>query len=251
MRFPDMHLLGESHSWAGQKVQVLLQSMTEKEVPIMRMKLVEAELVKIAINNFVTMKISFANALLQCASKIGNINIDVVTDAMGLDSRIGSSYLRGSVPYGGPCFPRDTRALAALMGNLGVENSLAIATERLNASHLEFILQQIVSSLTPKSTIGVVGLSYKLGSPVTEESPGISLIQKLLSLGYRVYGYDDEQAVTPTLESDWNFHECRKIEELMSLVDFVVITREIKDVDLFREYLKKYSKNYLDLWRYL
>ena len=132
MQQPDMHLLGESASWAGDVIEEVLASVVTKSVPCQRMNLTEAELVKIAVNNFVTMKISYANALYQASVVLGDVDIDVVTSAIGLDTRIGKKYLKGAAPYGGPCFPRDTRALTALFNELGVPADLSRATEMLN-----------------------------------------------------------------------------------------------------------------------
>jgi UDPglucose 6-dehydrogenase len=110
MQYPDMQLLGANSNKHAERVESVLHSITRKETPIRRMSLIEAELVKISVNNFVTMKIAFANMLGEIAQRIGNMDIDVITDAIGLDSRIGKKYLKAGTPFGGPCFPRDTKA---------------------------------------------------------------------------------------------------------------------------------------------
>ncbi len=129
MQYPDMQLLGSNSDYHAAKVEEILKSITRQVAPIRRMNLKEAELVKISVNNFVTMKIAFANMLSQVADKLKLVDIDTVTDAIGLDSRVGKKYLRAGTPFGGPCFPRDTRALAALTRDLGMEDSLSLAVE--------------------------------------------------------------------------------------------------------------------------
>src|SRR4029078_6116856 len=91
-------------------------------VPVKRMTFENAELAKISLNAFVTTKITFANMLADVCSRMPHGDVDVVTDAIGLDSRIGRKYLTGGLGFGGPCFPRDNVALnfvAAAVGGRG------------------------------------------------------------------------------------------------------------------------------------
>lgn len=245
MQQPDMHLLGESHKWAGDVIQEILTSAVIQEVPCQRMSLKEAELVKIAINNFVTMKISYANSLYQAAENLGDINIDVVTGAIGLDSRIGHKYLKGAAPYGGPCFPRDTRALSALYNDLNISNALPMATEHVNNSHVEFIKECIAKSIGSAKRVGVVGISYKPGTPVIEESPGVAIVNALLSQGFEVMTWDDEGAkaqdqLSTSLES---------LELLIQNSDFIIVTRPFDHAEKILQKISHSGKNWLDLWR--
>ena len=248
MENPDMHLIGQSSDWAGEVVENALKSIVKVQVPSMRMSLTEAELVKIAVNNFVTMKISFANALYQAGVALGGMDIDVVTSAIGLDSRIGNKYLKGAAPYGGPCFPRDTRALTTLFEELGVLADLSRATEALNKSHVSFISDFVKKSVGNVKTVGLVGISYKPGTPVTEESPGVSIAIDLVAQGYELHVWDDENAQLPP-----GLHEkATYSEELGTLVersDFVVITRPTANLDILMRKLDETQKPFLDLWR--
>jgi UDPglucose 6-dehydrogenase len=248
MQEPDMHLLGESSSWAGDVVEEVLASVVTKSVPCQRMNLTEAELVKIAVNNFVTMKISYANALYQAGVALGDVDIDVVTNAIGLDTRIGKKYLKGAAPYGGPCFPRDTRALTALFDELGVPADLSRATEMLNKSHVSFISDFVKKSLGEVKTVGLVGVSYKPGTPVIEESPGVSIAFDLVAQGYRLQVWDDENAQLPA-----GLHEqatyAKDLSALVEDSDFIVITRPTNNLGLLLTKLEQSQKPYLDLWR--
>lgn len=243
MRYPDMHLLGESDHWAGDLVEQVLRSIVTNQVPAMRMNLREAELVKISVNNFVTMKISYANNLYQASEKLGNVNIDVVTNAIGLDSRIGRKYLKGAAPYGGPCFPRDTRALDALYKDLGIENALSYSTDYSNKAHIKFLASMVAESAGKGKIIGVAGISYKIGTPVTEESPGLAIAQELVNSGYQVVVWDDEGA----FPNDPKFRLCN-LDEFINLSDFILISRPISNKDLFAA-LADNEMPYLDLWR--
>ena len=92
-----------------------------------------AELTKIAVNTYVTTKISYANMLAEMCERLPGGDVDVVTDAVGLDSRIGRKYLRGALGYGGPCFPRDNKAFAGSR-DIGADPALAEATDAINVA---------------------------------------------------------------------------------------------------------------------
>src|SRR5256885_5459205 len=87
---------------------------------------------KISVNTFVTTKITFANMLAEICEKIPGGDVDVVTNALGMDKRIGRAYLTGAIGYVFPCFPRDNVALSFIARQLGVEAALAETTDAMN-----------------------------------------------------------------------------------------------------------------------
>ncbi len=115
MQNPDFVLIGEETKQAGDLLEGIYREFTN--APIKRMDLRSAELAKIALNSYITMKINFANILGEiCAKKGGNAKL--ITDAIGTDSRIGKKYLNPGGAFGGPCFPRDNRAFARYAGEI-------------------------------------------------------------------------------------------------------------------------------------
>ena len=88
--------------------------------------IISAELTKISVNSFITMKISFTNQLRMIAERFPKADIHAVLDAIGSDSRIGQKYLKAGLSFGGPCFPRDNRLLAYTAKQSGVEAPLAL-----------------------------------------------------------------------------------------------------------------------------
>ena len=247
MEHPDMHLIGQSSEWAGARVETALKTITRREVPARRMSLTEAELVKIAVNNYVTMKISYANMLYQAALTLEDVDIDTVTNAIGLDSRIGTKYFRAAAPYGGPCFPRDTRALSFLYSELGLADSLSEATDIANKNHTAFISKYIQENSVANAKIGICGISYKTGTQVIEESPGVAIGKILADAGHEIRFWDDEEA-TP-LEHENIFLPESSVESLVSGVDYILITRPLNNPKEFYAILKKFEKPFLDLWR--
>src|SRR5258705_3032132 len=111
---PDMILIGESDRKAGDVLENLYNRCCDNTPVVRRMNFVNAELAKISVNTFVTTKISYANMLADICDRLPGADVDVVTQAIGTDSRVGSKYLKGALGYGGPRFPRDNFAFAAL-----------------------------------------------------------------------------------------------------------------------------------------
>ena len=189
MLYPDMVLIGESDEQAGDILEEIYRSVCENKPPVRRMNWINAEIAKIAINTFITTKISFANMLSDICQHIQGADVDVVTDALGLDSRIGSKYIRAAVGFGGPCFPRDNLALAALGKKIGVRTELACATQQINEYQNDRLLD-LIKLYDKSKKIGVLGLSYKPGTYVAEESQGVDLANLLVEQGYAVSVYD-------------------------------------------------------------
>jgi UDPglucose 6-dehydrogenase len=181
---PDMVLIGESDARAGDILERLYAEVCENDPPFRRMSLVNAELTKIAVNTYVTMKISYANALADMCERLPGADVEAVTDALGLDTRIGSKYLRGAISYGGPCFPRDNKAFAAFARDLGAEPLLAEATDAVNVAQTDRLARVVQSRLKAGDAVGILGLAYKPDTGVIEESPGVALARLLGDAGY-------------------------------------------------------------------
>jgi UDPglucose 6-dehydrogenase len=187
---PDMVLIGESDERAGDVLERLYAGVCENDPPFRRMSLVNAELTKIAVNTYVTMKISYANALADMCERLPGADVEAVTDALGLDTRIGGKYLRGAIAYGGPCFPRDNKAFGVLARDLGAEPLLAEATDAVNVAQTDRLARVVQSRLEAGNAVGILGLAYKPDTGVIDESPGIALARLLGNAGYDVYVYD-------------------------------------------------------------
>jgi UDPglucose 6-dehydrogenase len=187
---PDMILIGESDARSGQILESLYTAVCESSPRIQRMNFVNAELTKLSVNTFVTTKISYANMLAQVCDTLPGADVDVVTTAIGCDSRIGQKYLKGALGYGGPCFPRDNVAFSALARANGVPALLAEATDALNRRQVPRLADAIMARLPQGGSVGILGLSYKPNTEVIEESQGVGLARHLLGLGVRVVVFD-------------------------------------------------------------
>jgi UDPglucose 6-dehydrogenase len=187
---PDFILLGESDPRAGDLLESVCRTSCDNDPPVRRMNLVNAEIAKISVNTYVTTKISYANMLAEICERLPGADVNVVTSAIGLDSRIGTKYLKGAIGYGGPCFPRDNIAFAALAHRIGARSDLAEATDRVNRYQVDRLVAMVKRAVPAGGSVGVLGLSYKPDTSVIEESQGVALAATLLKDHYRVVVYD-------------------------------------------------------------
>jgi UDPglucose 6-dehydrogenase len=187
---PDFCLVGEFDQRSGDVLEEVNRKICVKEPVVHRMSIENAEIAKIALNSYITMKISFANTLADLCERIPGGDVDVVRDAIGSDTRIGHRYLSGGLGFGGPCFPRDNVALGLLCEDVGADASLLVANQRYNESMAVRITAKIAPLLQMGRTAAVLGLSYKPLSHVVEESQGVALALTMAEGGMRVIGYD-------------------------------------------------------------
>jgi UDPglucose 6-dehydrogenase len=187
---PDVLLIGESDVPAGDALRAAYSEIMPGSPALRRMSLENAELTKIAINTFVTTKISFANMLASLCEQIPGGDVDVVSAALGADHRIGRAYLTGALGYGGPCFPRDNLALSFLARELSVTAPIAEATDTVNRAIPLRIAERLAARLASARTVGVLGLSYKPDTAVVDESQSIEIARHIASCGKRVLAHD-------------------------------------------------------------
>lgn len=187
----DMVLIGGEgkHLDAIKKIYFDIQTTEPK---IHTMSTFSAELVKLAVNCFLTTKISYANMVGEVMSLSGREDeISEALSAIGADSRVGSKYLKFGYGYGGPCLPRDNRSFAAYAKKLGLEYNLGITTDKLNNDHSDFLVKWFVNKNTKKLPFAFHYVAYKEGTDIIQESQQYRLCLELLNLGYKVYVVDN------------------------------------------------------------
>ncbi len=187
---PDFYLVGEFDERSGSTLESVNARVALNEAPSKRMSIENAELAKLSVNSFVTLKISYANMLADLCERIPGGDVDVVSDAIGMDKRIGRRYLTGGFGYGGPCFPRDNVALNFIGKHLGASTPLLEINDTYNRTISPRFVDKLIPLVRKGATIAVLGLAYKPLSHVIEESSGIYLCLALSSRGFRVIGYD-------------------------------------------------------------
>lgn len=149
----------------------------------------EAELAKIGVNAYLTMKMSFANTLGEMSEGYKARGY-LVAGAIGSDPRIGGAYLKPGRPYGGPCFPRDTLAFARAAREVEAFHALADAVHATNRQQGDRWFHRLLDLTRPSQIVAVLGLAYKPGTDVTTESFGLRLATQLQSHGREVHAFD-------------------------------------------------------------
>ncbi len=187
---PDMVLIGASDKQSGEMVKELYLATCESNPDIKVMSLINAEITKLSLNCFVTMKISFANELASICEKVPGADIDAITDALGSDTRIGSKYLKGGLGFGGPCFPRDNQAFQAFARESGTEPRLGPQVVAINNSVVDRLSDIISKNTNAGDKVALLGLSYKPGTHIIEESQSVMLARRLVDSGFAVSVHD-------------------------------------------------------------
>ena len=151
-----------------------------------------AELTKIAVNCFLTTKVSYANQVGQVMIKDGlEDEVNTVLNAIGSDTRIGRKYLGFGFGFGGPCFPRDNRAFASYARGVGVDHAIGETTDNFNNEHSDFLRDYYVNKNKEELPFCFKYLTYKPGIDILTESRPYDLALALLEEGYKVYCIDE------------------------------------------------------------
>lgn len=188
---PDFLLIGEGSPQAGDVLEDFYERLLARQVPVQRLSIENAEIAKIAVNSFVTLKISFANMVADFCEVVDGGDVDAVTGAMGLDPRIGPKYFRGGMGFAGPCFPRDNEALASYGLRNALDVSLLRANDQFNRNRTNALIEKIAQNTPKGGAVSVLGIAYKPGTSVVDASPGLALLSGLQKRGFQVIGYDE------------------------------------------------------------
>ena len=246
---PDMILIGESDARSGALLEEIYAGVCDSKPRIQRMNFVNAELTKISVNTYVTTKISYANMLAEICETIPGANVDVVTAAIGCDSRIGRKYLTGALGYGGPCFPRDNVAFSAMARSNGAPALLAEATDQVNKRQVERFASLAISSLDGSGgTAAILGLSYKTATEVIEESQAVALAKRLLAAGVQVSVYDPAAMDNARRELP-GAHFAASAYECARAADVVVVMTPWDEFRALGEADWKPGATLIDCWR--
>ena len=191
LRNADMVLIGGYGHHVPELEKIYYGIQDPKKPYIHSMSTKAAEITKIAVNCFLTTKISYANQVGQVLSLAGmKDEIDNVLNTIGTDTRIGNKYLGFGFGFGGPCFPRDNRAFAAYAKDLGVCFNLGETIDNFNNEHAKFLKDYFIKDNKDKLPFCFRYIAYKEGTNILTESQQYRLCLDLLDEGYKVYVID-------------------------------------------------------------
>ena len=193
-------------------------------VPVVLTNPQTAELIKYAANAFLATKISFINEISRLTESVG-ANIDEVARGIGLDRRIGESFLRAGIGFGGSCFPKDTKALSFQAVERGYNFPLLKAVIEVNQLQRYRFLQKIIERLgnVRGKRIAILGLAFKPGTDDVRESPGIDIMKHLLFRGAKVRAHDpmaieSAKKVAPEAEYVNDVYDAAKDADILAII---------------------------------
>jgi UDPglucose 6-dehydrogenase len=198
---PDRIVIGCSNERARADLEQVYRPLESQGIPLIRTDVITAELIKYASNAFLAIKVAYTNELAMLCGNLGG-NIDDLVHAVGLDQRIGSSYLRPGPGYGGSCFPKDVIALSALAQEADSPVRIVEAVSQSNSHHVRRLVRSALdfcavhwgASEPPldmqNREVAVLGLTFKAGTDDVRNSVSLVVISQLLNLGARIRAYD-------------------------------------------------------------
>lgn len=189
---PDRVVVGVDSERAQALMEELYRPMQLSNFRVLFMDIASAELTKYAANSMLALRISFMNELANLCERVGG-DIQQVRRGIGADTRIGSRFLYAGCGYGGSCFPKDVRALARSMQEVGLESKILASVEAVNEAQKRLLFQKFSDyyrGAVSGKRAAIWGLSFKPGTDDMREAPSLVLIDALLAAGCEVSVFD-------------------------------------------------------------
>lgn len=220
---PDFLFMGESDTRTGNLIESLRKKICVNKPKIIRTNWINAELIKLSLNAYITTKISFANMIARIAERIAGADSEIILNAIGQDSRIGTKYLKGGLGFGGPCFPRDNISLYSIIKKIGLDINLPLNTDKFNRKQIDYVYTIIGKYHKKEQVIGILGLSYKPETDVIDESQGVLLAEKYIKNGNSVIVFDP-QVIGSIRQGLKTVKFMKTMEECVKNADIVVLS---------------------------
>ncbi len=253
--------------------QVYAPLIQEKNIPSIICNSFEtAELIKYASNVFLAMKITFINKITQLAQNT-NADVQQISEAMGLDPRIGKQFLQPGPGYGGSCFPKDTVALVQTGLEHGIDMDLVKEVHKTNIAHQKFVSSWILKTLNKKGIYGIFnnenktkpciavwGLSFKANTDDVRDSAALTIVENFVEAGFAVQGYDPKSCENfmKVMTNPYISVRYSALEALENCCALVVLTewKEFAHIDARQVIQNKAfyvfdTRNILDTQRYI
>ncbi len=226
---PDRIVVGAFDSADADVVEELHRRI---EAPVIRCDVASAEMIKLAANAALVTRISFINEIANVCEATG-ADVVTVAEGIGLDRRIGSSFLRAGIGFGGSCFPKDSLALKQLAANSGYNFQLLNAVIEVNELQKRRVIGKLERRLGPlrDKKVALLGLAFKPGTDDMREAPSLVLAGRLLAEGAEVTAWD------PVAEGRIHLHGVEiagsALEALEGVDAAVLVTEwpELRDLD--------------------
>ncbi len=244
----DLVLIGSNLKKGFRILKNIYKSFYPKQLSKLKMlNLKEAEISKIAINSYITMKISYTNLLSQISDKTKNIDVSKILNAIGDDKRIGRKYLSLGAMYSGPCFPRDNLNFIQYLKKEKVNFSLLKSTDEINniqTTRYIKIFNQERKKIKKKPIIGLCGISYKENTFVKTKSPAMEIYKKLFKK-YKIIFHDVNYH-----ENFEKYNFIKDQKKFFNSVDVIFICYKNEKFKKLSKYSTNKNKIIIDLWNF-
>lgn len=223
---PDRIVIGAQDEFVFDKLSELHKSLA---APIVKCKVASAQMAKYTANSYLATRITFINEVANLCEKNG-ADIGEVIEAIGYDRRIGQHYWYPGLGYGGSCFPKDVKELAAYSRSIGEDGNLLNKVNEINNDRIFRLLNNFSkeSEGFANKTVAVLGLSFKPNTDDMREAPSTKIIPFLSAEGAKVQGYDP-MAKYQTIEGD-SYQACSTIEEACKNADIIMAVVEWPEI---------------------
>ena len=201
---PDRVVIGVDNKKSENIMRELYRPLYLRETPLFVTSIESSEIIKYASNSFLATKISFINEVSDLCEVVG-ANVQDVSDAMGIDQRIGPKFLNAGPGYGGSCFPKDVKAFISTAKKFDTNLSIINAVHESNKKRVIKIVDKIEKNTKKNSSLTILGLSFKPNTDDIRESTSIKIANLLNEKGYQIKCYDPE-AMENVKNEKYNFH---------------------------------------------
>jgi UDPglucose 6-dehydrogenase len=216
-------LIEQSFEWPSHLPRLFAK---DRKIPVVTTDLTSAEMIKYAANSFLAAKISFINEIANICEKVGS-DVFMVSEGIGLDSRIGRKFLNAGIGWGGSCFRKDVAALICIANEYGMTPQLLNAVMNVNSEQRLKVIKKVQDELKiiKGKTIAVLGIAYKPNTDDTRDAPAISIMNSLANLGAKIRAYDPVVKERPITLSE-KVKICPDLYEATKDADLMILATE-------------------------
>ncbi len=236
---PDRIVIGAEDDFVFDQLEKLHQKL---QAPIVRCKVASAQMAKYTANSYLATRITFINEIANLCEKNG-ADINEVIEAIGYDKRIGQHYWYPGLGYGGSCFPKDVKELAAYSRSVGEDDNLLNKINEINKNRIFHLLAKFAKEVNgfDGKTVALLGLSFKPNTDDLREAPSTKIIPYLSAQGATIRSYDPmAKYISPAGE---NHHQFSSIEEACQEADIIISAIEWPEIINFDFAKVKNKKN--------
>ncbi|SFA72006.1 MULTISPECIES: UDP-glucose/GDP-mannose dehydrogenase family protein [unclassified Bacillus (in: firmicutes)] len=228
MLFPSKTVIGVSSEDTISE-ELMRQLYSSIDAPFVVTNLEEAEMIKYANNFFLATKISFINEMARICDGYG-ADINEISKAIGLDPRIGPSFLQSGIGYGGSCFPKDIDAMLHFTAEQGLNTQILSAVKKVNECQVDMYVEKMKSVFPDlsKKKITVLGISFKPNTTDIRNSPAIKVIERLVQIGCEVHAFDPVAKLPDFLKKEVKQHD--QIRDAIKDADCLFLATEWQEL---------------------